>query len=377
MKTAALLLAFGLATQFSCWAVQNAAAQNAAGPVAAGQGPAAAQNAGQNAPDNAPNAGDAVAPVDDNTPIPAAVPADDSASAQPPAGHVSSSEDIIGADDSITVSCLESAEISKTWRITSSGDVDLPLVGKVHAAGLTAEQLQDSLAKSLKTFIRDPHVTVYIAEFRSQPVTVTGAVHRPGTFQTEGPKTLWTVLTMAGGLEKDPGATVTVTRQIKYGAIPMPGAHPSADGKQSVVDLPMRDVIDATSAASNLLIQPNDVVAVSTDTRLVFIIGEVIKPGAVELVSHDSISMMQLLAAANGLSKLAAPAHSEIMRKNAEGLYEKIGSVDLKKLVNGRIEDRMLNAGDIVVVPSSTFKIYTQMATTSAISSGFFILTRY
>jgi polysaccharide export outer membrane protein len=352
MRAVALSLVLGLTAQFPCWAMQNAVAQNAA----------------QNAP--------AAAPADDDGPIPAA-PTDANAPAPAAAGHVSSPEDVIGPDDSITVSCLESMEISRTWRITSVGDVDLPLVGKVHAAGLTAEQLQESLATSLKTYIRDPHVTVYIAEFRSQPVTVTGAVHRPGTFQTEGPKTLWTVLTMAGGLEKDPGATVTVTRQIKYGNIPLPDAHPSADGKKSVIDLPMRDVIDATSAASNLLIEPNDVVAVSTDARLVFIIGEVIKPGAVELVNHDSISMMQLLAAANGLSKLANPAHSEIMRKNGEGLYEKVGSVDLKRLVNGRIKDRMLNAGDIVVVPSSTLKTYTQMAGYSAISSGFFLLTRY
>lgn len=346
LRTTALLLVFGLTAQFPCLAAQGAA-QNQAQPDNA---------AAQNTPGSSP---------DDNTPIPAQ------------AKYIPSPDDVIGPDDSITISCLESADISRLWRVTSAGDVDLPLVGKVHAAGLTADQFQSSLTTSLKVYIRDPHVTVYISEFRSQPVTVSGAVHRPGTFQTEGPKTLWTVLSMAGGLEKNPGATVTITRQIKYGAIPLPGSHPSADGQHSVIDLPMKDVNDATSAASNLMIQPYDVIAVSIDERLVFIIGEVIKPGAVELVSHDSISMMQLLASANGLSKLAQPRNSEIMRKNAQGLYEKVGTIDLKKLVNGKIEDRMLNAGDIVVVPSSTLKVYTQMAGFSAITSGFFLLARY
>jgi len=296
---------------------------------------------------------------------------------RPAAPETHSGKDVIGADDTIEIIALQSEELSHTWRVNGDGDVDLPLVGKMHAAGLTADQFQEKLDAALKQFIIDPQVTVYIAEFRSQPVTVTGAVHRPGTFQTEGPKTLWTVLTMAGGLEKAPGATVTITRQIRYGAIPLPSSKLSADGQYSTISLQVSDVLNTTSPESNLLIQPNDTVSVSTDERLVFIIGEVIKPGAVELVSHDSISMMQVLAAAEGLSKLAAPAHSEIMRKNSQGLYEKVGSIDLKKLVNGQIEDRMLRAGDIVVVPSSTLKIYTQMAGLSAITSGFFLLSRY
>ncbi len=183
---------------------------------------------------------------------------------------------------------------------------------------------------------------------------------------------------MAGGLEKSPGATVAITRQsVRYGAIPLPGSKLSADGQYSTINLQVTDVLNTTSPESNLLIQPNDTISVSTDERLVFIIGEVIKPGAVELVTHDSISMMQVLAAAEGLSKLANPAHSEIMRKNGQGLYEKVGTIDLKKLVNGHIEDRMLTAGDIVVVTSSTLKTYTQMAGFSAITSGFFLLSRY
>lgn len=286
-------------------------------------------------------------------------------------------DDLIGPNDSITIVALESEDLSKTWRVTSGGDLELPMVGKVHVEGQTAEQLQNELGQELKKYIRDPHVTVFIAEFRSQPVTVTGAVHRPGTFQTEGSKTLWTVLSMAGGLEKAPGATVTITRQVRYGAVPLPGAQLDSTGKYSVATVMVKDVMDISSPVSKLLIQPNDVVDVSLDERKVYIIGEVIKPGAVELVTHDQISMVQLLAAAQGLSKLANAHNSAIMRMNSQGLYERVGAVDLKKLINGKIEDRMLNAGDIVIVPSSTLKVYSSMAATSAIATGMYVLGRY
>jgi len=155
MKAVALLLILGLTNPFSCLAAQNAnddgAQQNAAGV-----------NAEQN----------------DSAPIPAVQ------------HHVSSPDDLIGADDSISITCLESEDLNKTWRVSSTGDINLPLVGQIHAAGLTADELTQKLAEDLKRYIREPHVTVYIAEFRSQPVTVTGAVHRPGHFQIEGPKTL-------------------------------------------------------------------------------------------------------------------------------------------------------------------------------------------
>ena len=162
------------------------------------------------------------------------IPAAKDAEVAPKLGHVpAQSDDVIGPDDSVTISVLESDEISRTWRVDSSGNIQLPLVGQIHAAGLTADQLAKHLTQELARYIRDPHLTVYIAEFRSQPVTVTGAVHRPGTFQTEGPKTLWTVLTMAGGLEVSYGSTVTVTRQVRYGLIPLPEAHLDADGTHS------------------------------------------------------------------------------------------------------------------------------------------------
>jgi polysaccharide export outer membrane protein len=342
-KVAAVLIVLGLTNPSFCLAIQD--------PT--GQSTASAQDGADKA------AGQ------DDTPGPAA------------AGHLSSPDDVIGPDDSINVACLESEEISKIWRIDSTGDVNLPLIGQVHAAGLTADQLGAELTEGLKRYIHEPHVTVYIAEFRSQPVTVTGAVHRPGVFQIEGPKTLLSVLTMAGGLDHPPGATVRVVRQISYGPIPLPGAGPDADGSHSVIDLPLKDVSSGSTPAANLLIRPNDVVAVSTDERMVYIIGEVQKPGRIELVNHDSISMMEALAAAQGLTKTAAASHSEIMHKNAEGLYERIGSVDLKKLARGEAKDRMLTAGDIVVVPSSNMKIYTQIAAFSAIATGFGFLTRF
>src|SRR5579862_2453753 len=121
---------------------------------------------------------------------------------------------VIGPDDGVTIVALGAEDISKTWRVSSTGELTLPMVGKVQAAGKTTEQLEQELTSRLGHYIREPEVTVYISEFRSETVTVEGAVDKPGRIQTEGQKTLLDVLMMAGGT-KAPGLTLKVVRDAK------------------------------------------------------------------------------------------------------------------------------------------------------------------
>lgn len=136
---------------------------------------------------------------------------------------------MIGPDDGVTIVALGAEDISKTWRVSSTGELTLPMVGKIQAAGKTTEQLELELTARLKRFIREPEVTVYISEFRSETVTVEGAVQKPGRVQTEGQKTLLDVLMMAGGTSS-PGPTVKVTRASAYEIIPLPGV-PEGSGR--------------------------------------------------------------------------------------------------------------------------------------------------
>ena len=53
-------------------------------------------------------------------------------------------EAVIGAEDSVSILALNCDEISKTWRVSSAGDLNLPLVGSVRAGGMTVQQLEDT-----------------------------------------------------------------------------------------------------------------------------------------------------------------------------------------------------------------------------------------
>ena len=195
---------------------------------------------------------------------------------------------VIGPDDTLTISAAEAEEISKAWRVDEAGEVNLPMVGRIQAAGMTVGEFERSLSERLKKYYRHPQVAVYISEMRSRPITVMGPVEKPGTYQLQGSRTLLDVLALAGGPKETAGSQVTLARLRERGRIDVPGARQDDTGKYDVLELDLKEVMAGHSASSAVPVEAYDVVTVSEfkPQKLVHIAGEVNKPGAVELVSQ-------------------------------------------------------------------------------------------
>jgi polysaccharide export outer membrane protein len=161
---------------------------------------------------------------------------------------------VLGPDDQITVQAPDVEEISgKTFRIDRSGHVNLTLIGVVQAAGLTAVELQSRIKDRLRKYLRNPDITVSITDFRSQPVSVVGAVQNSGVHQLQGSKNLLGVLSLAGGLRADAGATVKITRRLTWGRLPLPDAADDPTGQYSVASLPIRSMMIAAHPAERTI----------------------------------------------------------------------------------------------------------------------------
>ena len=109
----------------------------------------------------------------------------------------------IGPSDLLEVSVFQVPELSRTVRVNSRGGLTLPLIGEVQAGGLTGQQLEARIAQRLQEkYLQDPQVSVFIKEFVSQRVTVSGEVVKAGVFPISGRTTLMQAIAMAGGLGK-------------------------------------------------------------------------------------------------------------------------------------------------------------------------------
>ena len=129
------------------------------------------------------------------------------AAQQPPVtGTQTVSGYVLGPDDQIVIRLIDAPDISdKPVLIGTNGDITLPMIGRVKAGGLTVEQLETELNTRLKEFIQEPQTSVTVTEFGSQPVSIFGAVKKPGVVQLRGQQTLYQVLSMAGGPREDAG----------------------------------------------------------------------------------------------------------------------------------------------------------------------------
>jgi polysaccharide export outer membrane protein len=295
------------------------------------------------------------------------------------AGYAAPSNYKLGPDDEVTLFVSDVDEISnKPMRIDMRGDINIPMAGRVHAAGLTADRLETEIENRLKKYLKDPDVVVSIKEFRSQPISVLGAVDKPGVHQLEGRKTLFEVLSMAGGLRADSGNTVKITRSLEWGRIPLPDAKDDATGQFNVASVKVKGIMDGSDPAANIMIKPEDVITVPK-ADLVYAVGSVKRPGGFPLNQNETLSTLQVLSLAEGLDKAAAPKKARIMRVVPGTTSRMEIPVDLQKLMAGKSPDLPLQSDDILFVPNSAAKNAGGRAMEAAIqiATGVAIYGRY
>jgi polysaccharide export outer membrane protein len=220
---------------------------------------------------------------------------------------------------------------------------------------MTTRQLEDRLAAELKKYFVQPEVAVSVTEFRSQPVSVLGAVNQPGVHQLRGHKTLVEVLSMAGGIKNDAGYTVKITRSLEWGRIPLPNARNDASGQFTVAEVELKAIMSARSPEENILIQPHDVISVPRG-ELVYVIGEVVKAGGFVLEERKTFSVLQALSMAGGLSHEAAPQNGRILRESESGAKRTEIPINIKEILSGKAQDVSLNSEDILFIPNSVPK---------------------
>jgi polysaccharide export outer membrane protein len=296
--------------------------------------------------------------------IAAKVPHAGSESKEPPPDDY-----VLGPDDQISLWMADAEELNgKSLRIEGNGSVTVPLIGSVRAAGLTSRQLAREVAAKLERFYQNPQVVVSVTDYRSQPVSVIGAVNAPGVHQLQGRKTLVEMLSMAGGLRQDAGPYVVVTRRAEQGAIPLSNAAQDPSNQFSTAQIDLKSLTSAERPMDNISVKPNDIISVPR-AHMVYVIGEVERTGGYVLNEGGSISVLRALSLAGGLKSTAAPKHARILRPTGEDTARQELQVDLGQLLAGKASDVTLRPDDILFIPNSRPKRAAMRAAEAAVET--------
>jgi polysaccharide biosynthesis/export protein len=130
----------------------------------------------------------------------------------------------------------------------------------------------------------------------------------------------------------------------------------------------LKSIMQAANPEENILIRPNDVISVPR-ADLVYVIGEVKKPGGFMLQERGTISGLQALAMADGLTPIAAPQKAVIIRQSAGGPRIQIPA-NLKDILSGKMSDVEILPDDILFIPTNVARNAVVKSIQTAVSAA-------
>jgi polysaccharide biosynthesis/export protein len=248
----------------------------------------------------------------------------------------------VGPKDLLEIHVFEIPELNLERRISDSGSIDLPLLGEVAVSGMTASEVKNRVENLLTSkYVNRANVSVVVKEFANSPVSVVGAVVKPGPLNVSGNWYLLQAISAAGGLTQQAGRKIYVLRR-------------TSNGLSDRLEIRVDDLFRDASSMWNIPIFPSDVVNIPPRTPVrVFCLGEVKTPGALEFDSDDRISLLSTIAKAGGLTDRASNS-IRIKRKGSDG--KDVETVaNFRRIVSGKDPDPILLPDDVVVVKESFF----------------------
>ena len=255
---------------------------------------------------------------------------------------VDRSDYLLGPGDLIEVKVFESDKLNTIVRISSRGYVSLPLLGEVSLKGKTAHEAETLIENKYKdSYIKNPHISVFVKEHHSQKVTVVGEVEKPGTYDYPSRQRLVDALAIAGGLTESAGQIVHIRR---LSSVPEDSSQDSS--KTFLINLD--ELINEGKIELNIGINGGDVIFVP-EAGLYYVDGAVRKPGEYHI--KENLSVRKALLSAGGLATYANKKDLVLMRKTENGNREEI-KIDLQNNID-LAEETIIKDGDIIFVNAS------------------------
>ena len=255
----------------------------------------------------------------------------------------------LDAGDLLEITTFDTPELSGKFRIDSRGEIKLPIGGAVRLQGLTAEQSATAVERLFRDrdILKNPHVTVLVLEYATQGISVLGEVKTPGIYPLAGKHGVLDFISMAGGLTAYASNSVSITHQAPpWDTITVNLAGTRGDELQNDVQ-----------------VQPGDRIVVLR-SGVVYVIGDVGKPGGYMIEGKKSFTVLQALALAQGMNQ-TAKSNGSLIRNTTTGRTET--PLALKKILANRVPDPKLQDGDILYVPLSGAKEWTSKGISAAL----------
>jgi len=239
---------------------------------------------------------------------------------------------IVGPGDVLKITVYDNPDLTTTVRVDGGGQIVMPLLGQVDVAGKTMAGIARYLTEKLADgYLKNPHVNVFINEFKSKKAIILGQVNKPGLYELRGTTTLLDLISTAGGLTKDAGGITTIKRKKS-----------SSRKGEKIIVIDMRRLIEEGDTSLNVQIYDGDSVYIAK-AGMFYVTGQVKKPNSYKY--ENNMTVIKAISMAGGLTDIAADGSIRVMRK-INGHEQVLKNVKM---------DMAVKPNDVIVVPESFF----------------------
>ncbi len=250
----------------------------------------------------------------------------------------------IGAKDLLEIRVIGHEDASATVRVSEEGKISMPYLKEIEAGGLTKIELEQKLVELLaQGYFQNPQVSVFIREYKSNIVSIMGAVRNPGEYELIGRLTLMDLISKAGGPTGEEGKEIIIFRRM--------------NGNSTSLKISRDGLLYDGDPDLNVPLQPGDVINVQLDRIVhIFVTGEVRNPGRLEVKRSElpNFTLLKAIAQAGGFAERGSKSGVKIIRRDEEGKEQTI-KVNVKDIEKGKRPDVKLQEGDVIIVPESIF----------------------
>jgi polysaccharide biosynthesis/export protein len=254
--------------------------------------------------------------------------------------------------DQVVITAMDVEELNgRTFRIDDRGLLDLPLIGSIPARGQTSEQIQQGIVQKLRAYVRNPQVTVVLTPIVNELVFLVGALRGAGVYPLMREQRVSEILLATGGLQPNASRRLKITRRLDQGSFGLPSAVENKAAGVATIEITVNRLMEIDNPVEDIVVKPFDTINALRGDKVVYVSGQVAKPGGYSLEDRDSISVIQLLALAGGMSAEAAPEKAGVLRPVLDTARRAEVALDVARILNGKGIDFPLEPNDVLVIP--------------------------
>ncbi len=271
---------------------------------------------------------------------------------------------IIQPEDILQLDVWGEPDMSRqNMHVTPEGNVNVPFIGTMKAAGLTLTQLADAIAQAYidAQILKTPRVVVSILALHKRTVRVLGQVNRPGEYEfREGDTVMEAIANAASFNENAYLQGATLTRR-----------------NGTVIHLDLHKLFYKGDMTQNLKLEKGDTINIPEDlTNQYYVLGEIMRPGLYKL--KEGMTALGAISLAGGPTPRGTMSSVAIIRNNGQ-TSQRI-KLNMTKLINqgDTKQDLTLQPGDVVYVAETSTPDWAKISQIlNTILSATYITRRY